>query len=189
MSFTITYWGKQMATTQAELESLNTAIQTEKDGRAFYQEATQRAANPLAKVAFETLADEELAHIETIKAFHESLKETGTGKEVGELIQDEPQASARLKNVFQKARQSMDQTVKADVGSLEAYAAAMKLEQKAYDMYQRLIAGTTDEMARRLYQFMLEQENQHYAFLKETHDYLESPASWFVKEERPHFEG
>jgi len=178
-----------MATTQAELESLNTAIQTEKDGRAFYQEATQRSANPLAKTVFETLAAEELVHIETIKAFYDSLKERGTCRGLEDKLQERLHPQARLKNVFERARQHMDREVKADAGSLEAYEAAMKLEQAAYDMYQRLIAETTDDMARRLYQFMLAQENEHYAFLKETHDYLGNPADWFVREERPHFEG
>ena len=178
-----------MTTTQEELESLNTAIKTEKDGRVFYQEAIQRAANPLAKSVFETLADEELVHIETIKAFYDALKEKGTCQELGGLLNDKPQPKTRLENVFQKARQSMDETIKTDAGSLEAYKAAMELEQRAYNMYQRLIKDTSDEMARKLYQFMLEQENEHYAFLKETHDYLENPGDWFVREERPHFEG
>ena len=177
-----------MATTQAELESLNTALQTEKSGRIFYQQATQRSANPLAKKVFETLADEELTHIETIKVFYDSLKQRGTCQGLGDKLPERPHPQARLKNVFEIARQHIDREVKADAGSLEAYEEAMKLEQAAYDMYQRLIAETTDDMARKLYQFMLEQENEHYAFLKETHDYLGSPADWFVREERPHFE-
>lgn len=178
-----------MTTTQEELESLKTAIKLEQDGRTFYQEATQRAANPLAKSVFETLADEELVHIETIKAFHCALQEKGTCQELGGLLDDKPQPKARLENVFQKARRAMDETIKADTGSLEAYQAAMELEQRAYNMYKRLVADTADDMARKLYQFMLEQENEHYAFLKETRDYLENPANWFVREERPHFEG
>jgi rubrerythrin len=178
-----------MATTQAELESLNTAIKLEKDGRAFYQEAVQRVANPLAKNVFETLADEELVHIETIQAFYDSLRETGSCEEAESRLAKTEDPQARLKNVFQKARQHMDQEVKADAGSLAAYEKAMKLEQAAYDMYQRLLEDTADSMARKLYEFMLDQENEHYAFLKETHDYLENPEDWYIREERPHFEG
>lgn len=178
-----------MSTSPAELESLKTAIQTENDGRAFYQDATQRAANPLAKTVFETLADEELVHIETIKAFYDSLKETGSCPELEGFLEDRTKPQVRLENVFQKAHQRIDQEVKADAESLEAYKMAMELEQRAYDMYRQLLTDTDDEMARKLYQFMLEQENEHYAFLKETYDYLENPGDWFVKEERPHFEG
>lgn len=178
-----------MATTQAELESLNTATKMEKDGRAFYQEAARQATNPLAKTVFETLADEELVHIKTIDAFHCALKEKGTCAGLESMLQEKTQPAARLQNVFQKARQRMDKTVQADAGTREAYETAMELEEKAYAMYQRLLAGTDDETARKLYQFMLEQENEHYAFLKATHDYLENPADWFLKEERPHFEG
>ncbi|KPL19352.1 MAG: hypothetical protein AMJ92_03455 [candidate division Zixibacteria bacterium SM23_81] len=178
-----------MSTTQEELESLSTAIKTEQDGGAFYKAAARRSANPLAKSVFETLADEELVHIETIKAFYCALQEKGTCQELGGLLEDKPHAKTRLENVFKKACQDMDETIKADAGSLEAYEAAMELEQKAYNMYQRLIKDTSDDMARKLYQFMLEQENEHYAFLKETRDYLENPADWFVREERPHFEG
>ncbi len=178
-----------MATTRAELESLSTALKTEKDGRAFYQEAARRAANPLAKTVFETLADEELIHIETIQAYHDSLRETGSCEGLQDRLRITEDPQVRLKNVFQKARQRMDQEIKSDAGSLEAYEKAMSLEKAAYDMYKKLIERIGDCMAKKLYEFMLDQENEHYAFLKETHDYLENPGGWFVREERPHFEG
>jgi len=178
-----------MATAGEELRSLNTAIKTEKDGRAFYLEAARRAANPLATSVFEHLAEEELVHIETIQAFHDDLKETGSCESVGAQLVPPETHHSRLQNVFEKARQHMDREIKADAGSLQAYKKAMELEQKAYDMYHRLIETTGDCTAKKLYEFMMDQENQHYAFLKETHDYLEHPGDWYVREEKPHFEG
>jgi rubrerythrin len=178
-----------MPTTQEELRSLNTAIKTEKDGRAFYLEAAKRSINPLAREVFEHLAGEELVHIDIIQKFYDSLKQTGTCQEVESELTAEQTPQARLKNVFEKARQNMDREVKADVASLEAYKKAMEFEQKAYDMYKTLTQGSGDCMAGKLYDFMMDQENQHYVFLKETHDYLEKPGDWFLREEKPHFEG
>jgi rubrerythrin len=178
-----------MSATQAELDSLNTAIKTEQDGRAFYQEAAQRAANPLAKSVFEHLADEELVHIEVIQKFYDELKSKGSCQEAEAALQAPETPQTRTKNVFEKACQNMDQQVPADTASLEAYEKAMDFEQKAYDTYKQLAESSRDCMALKLYQFMMEQENQHYVFLKETHDYLEKPGDWFAQQEKPHFEG
>jgi rubrerythrin len=178
-----------MATRQQELESLNTAIKTEQDGRAFYLEAVERANNPLAKSVFTHLAAEELVHIDIIQKFYDTLKATGTCQEAESDLRAPDTPQARMKNVFEKARQHMDQEVTADTASLEAYEKAMELEQKAYDMYKKLLESSGDCMAHQLYEFMMEQENQHYVFLKETYDYLGRPGDWFLREEKPFFEG
>jgi len=178
-----------MAATPQELQSLHTALKTEQDGRTFYLEAAERASNPLAASVFEHLADEELVHIEVIQKFYDELKSTGTCQEAESDLKAPDTPQTRLKNVFEKARQNMDREVTADTASLEAYEKAMEFEQKAYDMYKNLSSGSGDCVAGRLYEFMMEQENQHYVFLKETHDYLEKPGEWFQRQEKPLFEG
>ncbi len=178
-----------MAATQEELQSLSTAIKTEQDGRAFYLEAAKRAGNPLAKSVFTHLAAEELVHIEVIQKFYDELKSTGTCQEAESDLEAPKAALTRLENVFEKACRDIDQVVTGDTASLEAYQKAMEFEQKAYDMYKNLLESSGDCLARRLYEFMMEQENQHYVFLKETHDYLEKPNEWFQREEKPLFEG
>jgi len=178
-----------MAATQEELQSLNTAIKTEQDGRAFYLEAANRATNPLAKSVFTHLAAEELIHIEVIQRFYDELKSSGTCRESQSNLEASGQSQGRLKNVFEKACRDIDQAVTGDTASLEAYEKAMEFEQQAYDMYKNLLESSGDCMAHQLYEFMMEQENQHYIFLKETHDYLEKPGDWFLREEKPSFEG
>ena len=178
-----------MAATQEELQSLNTALKTEHDGRAFYLEAAKRVGNPLAKSVFTHLAAEELVHIEIIQKFYDELKSTGTCGEAESDLKAPETSQSRLENVFEEARRKIDQTVTVDTASLEAYREAMEIEQRAYDMYKNLLESSADCMADRLYKFMMEQENQHYAFLKETHDYLERPGDWFLREEKPFFEG
>jgi len=178
-----------MAATQEELQSLNTALKTEQDGRAFYLEAARRATNPLAKSVFTHLAAEELTHIEVIQKFYDELKESGTCREAESGLKTSEKSQARLKNVFEKACRDIDQVVTGDTASLEAYQKAMEIEQQAYDMYKKLLETSGDCMAHQLYEFMMEQENRHYVFLKETYDYLENPGDWFLREEKPLFEG
>jgi len=178
-----------MATTQEELQSLNTALKTEQDGRTFYLEAAGRAANPLAKSVFTQLAAEELVHIEVIQKFYDELKTAGTCQEAESDLEAPQTSPSHLKNVFEKACRDIDQTVTGDTASREAYQKAMEIEQQAYDMYKKLLEASGDCMAHRLYEFMMEQENQHYIFLKETYDYLENPGDWFLREEKPLFEG
>lgn len=170
------------------LKSLELAIQTEMDGKKFYEEARAKASNPLAKSLFTALGKEELYHVEIIQRFHKELQEKGEWPEV-EVAQEHRDFPGVVKTVFQEAMEHFDQEVPVDGDALEAYKMAMDLEQRAYNMYKRLKSETTDDRARKLYAFMEIQENQHYTFLEDSYKYLSNPLEFFDEEHYPHFEG
>ena len=85
------------------LKSLELAIQTELDGKKFYEEARDNASNPLAKSVFTALAREELYHVEAIQHFHKQLKEKGEWPEQ-DSIKADLNFPGVVKTVFQEAK-------------------------------------------------------------------------------------
>jgi len=171
-----------------ELEALKLAIKTEQDGRKMYLDASSRVFNVLAMSTFATLAQEELIHIQVITDFYESLK---AGKEgsVSSKIQEAQSYDLRRKTIFEAARGRMEKTVLSDPDVFNAFRAAMKFEEDGANMYQELAAKTDHAIAKKMYDFLNIQENEHYRILAETLNYLENPNQWFNEQEKPHFEG
>lgn len=173
---------------EKEFESLKLAIKTEEDGRAMYLNAAEKVTNPLAKATMKQLAKEETIHIEVIKKFYESIK---AGREAGidTFMSEAMNYDLRKKTIFEVAQERMEATVEADPNAVDAYNAALKFEEDGANMYKELAGKTTDPVARKLYDFMFEQESEHYRLLNESLNYLENPNQWFIGEEKPHFEG
>ena len=178
--------GNEMS--EQEFESLKLAIKTEEDGRAMYLAAAEKVTNPLAQATMKQLAKEETIHIEVIKKFYDSLN-AGLDSGVDKIMEQAMNYDLRKKTIFETARGRMDAAVEADPDAIDAYHAALKFEEDGANMYKELSGKTTDPVAKKLYDFMFEQESEHYRILDESLNYLENPNQWFIGEEKPHFEG
>lgn len=108
------------------------AIQFETDGRAFFLEAAAKTSDFFGKIIFTSLADEERDHIERIHAIHRSLRDHGTWPP------DEGRAEQGDGNVFEEARDRLDQTIRDRTDDLEAVKLAMDLEKKGIEFYSEL---------------------------------------------------
>jgi rubrerythrin len=170
-----------------ELEALKLAIKTEQDGRKMYLDASGRISNPLATSTFTTLAAEELIHIQIIESFYNQIK-AGEKETPSEQLQKAQSYDLRRKTIFEAARGRMEKTVLSDPDVFEAYRAAMKFEEDGAKMYEDLAKKTSHEVAKKMYDFLNIQENEHYRILAETLNYLENPNQWFIEQEKPHFE-
>lgn len=171
-----------------EFESLKLAIKTEQDGRKMYMEATERVSNPLAKSTLTTLADEEFIHIRVIEDFYNDLKAGGEGK-ISADMEKALSYDLRKKTIFEAAKDRMDAAVVSEPDVFEIYRTAIKFEEDGAKMYQEMAGKTTNPLAKKLYDFLNVQENEHYRILSETLHYLENPNQWFTEQEKPHFEG
>ncbi len=170
------------------MESLKLAIKTEEDGRAMYIDASAKVTNPLAKSTFSQLAKEENTHIDLIKKFYNSISSGGEGV-VSKEIETALNYNLLKKTIFEAAKSRMQATVASDPDVSKAYQAALKFEEDGAKMYEKSSAETDNPKAKKLYDFMNVQENEHYRLLAETLNYLDNPNQWFMEEEKPHFEG
>jgi rubrerythrin len=172
-----------MEISNPELEALQLALKMEGDGRQFFLEARDKATHPLAKETFQSLAEWELEHMRIIEQFHASLKDTGEWESVEQLQTKKGEATKTFKTAFQKVRENIDETVKAKADDLEAYRIAKDIESKLIVFYQEQAKQTSSNNAKRFYDFMADQEREHYQILDNSLQYLENPAQWFERGE------
>jgi rubrerythrin len=173
---------------EQQLEALALAIETEKKGHKFYQQAEERVHSPLAKSVFAALAEEEFEHIKIIERSHSTLEEKGEWVSLEEVRKSAP-TSVKVKTVFETAAEEMEERVKLEATDTEAYKAAMELENEAVSLYSRLHGEVTEQKARQLYEFMVQLETEHWNLLADTLLYLDNPRGWFFAHERPIIEG
>lgn len=172
-----------MEASRPDLEALQLALKMERDGRQFFLDASSRASHPLTKETFDSLAAWELEHIRIIERFHDSLRDTGQWASVAPLQSKKGAAIETFKTVFQKAREEIDETVKAETSDLEAYRMARDMEDKLSVFYKKQAGESADDNAQLFYTFMADQEQEHYRILDNGLQFLENPAQWFEREE------
>jgi rubrerythrin len=159
---------------------LQTALEFEKKGQKLYLEAAEKTENPISKKTFSYLAKQEINHIKEIEAFaaknNPDIKLEGdTAKETEEFFK------MTMKEFRKKTDYSQEDK--------HIYHTAMELEQSAYEFYEAELKKTKDEKLKKFFEFLIVQENAHYALLSNTLDFIKHPENFFAKEEGWTFEG
>jgi rubrerythrin len=149
---------------------LEEAIQFEIDGRNFFLKAAEMAKTYVARVIFQTIAEEELDHIRRVKQIYEN--DTAFQKQ-----EPPPLASRRsdLVNVFQEAKAQMGQTILLNVDEAEAVRVALQLEFKGHEFYNRLAQEATSDFEKAFYQHLAQEESVHFSVLRQMEEAVMNP--------------
>lgn len=167
---------------------LKTALAMEEKGCKMYLKIAQATDNSLVKRVFDTLAKDETLHIKAIKRFYlQSLKPLAK-LNIVKLLKAKTNKKKK-KEIFGVATKKWQKDLSLTKSDQAAYKFALDFESKGYEFYQRALSKTKEEKVRKLLTFLTKQENEHYRLLQETHEYLIHPTSWFIKEEKPIYEG
>jgi rubrerythrin len=169
-----------------ELKALKLALENEKRVRAFYLEHAARLKNELAKKTFIFLADEELKHIDAINAFNKSIHE---GDEPGIDSGTEDEAVNEVKEFFSDSVKTAVEKAVASQSDLKAYEAGLTLEQKSYDFYKKAAEKAEHPNVKKLFEFLMKEENAHYALISNAISYFKNPDEYFQGKESWFFEG
>lgn len=168
------------------LTALEKAMETERQGEAFYQELAEHVEDPSGREVFQTLADEEVEHVRMLQAQHESVANDSKWVTLEKARVCEPQTPLEL---FPNRRDA-SLTVAPKTKDADALKLAMEFEEKGYKAYMKSAKDTADSEGKRTYEFLAKQENSHYVFLQKTLDYLTNQGAWyFDDQEFPFFEG
>lgn len=139
------------------LDILKNAILLEKRGKAFYRTAAKQSTNGDVADFFQTMADEEVKHVEILSEQYKSFKKNGTfsapdTSRTGSVSEHvlTPQVKARL--------------TAADFEAA-AISAAMLMEERAISLYSKRGEETTDPEEKKLYQWLADWEKEHLEFL------------------------
>ena len=166
--------------TTEKQDIIRAAVQLELDGRKFYRDAAEKASNDMARQMFESLADDELIHIEWIERL--SAKEK-TAEEVKKKTYE------RLRGIFADAPENEREAAASSGDDIEAMKLAITMEEKSRDAYVKWAHDSdTDEIVD-LCNILADQEAFHRQLLENTMQYLEHTGDWFMAEEGWHFDG
>lgn len=166
------------------------AIELEKKGYNFYTQTAAKTANPLAVSTLSSLAERELLHLEKVKEFYQNL--TGEKKLKSDWLKGvevPPTKAQLLKPILNKLKESLGKKFETQADVIEAYKVAEELERDSYNLYQRISKESSDETTKKFYSALAKEENEHYAILDETLQYLNNPGEWFKEKERWIVEG
>ncbi|MHB0913550.1 MAG: ferritin-like domain-containing protein [Armatimonadota bacterium] len=168
----------QIPTDPAEV--VQAAIRFEEEGHRILSEAGKRARHPLSRATFEFLAEQELAHIEAIKAFASSPDFDPSG-----LVPiTKRQAGEKIKGLFAEFQSQFESTAGLDDERMEVYGVALDMERKGHDFYEHAAAQAEDPRARKLYEFLAGEETRHFELIQDTRDFLAQPDAFMAVEER-----
>jgi rubrerythrin len=161
------------------IKALQLSIQMEVEGKEFYQQASQKSSNKLAKELFQNLANEEDIHRKKFEEIYEALRKDQDWPDV-----DPPSDKARkLKSIFAEATKALGSKIKVAKSELEAVKTAMDMEIKTYDFYRSRSEQSTLPREKRFYQALAAEERGHHLALLDSYEYLTDPAGWFVMKE------
>ena len=160
-----------MATGKQDI--IRAAIQLEHDGHKFYLEAAAKTSNALARKMFESLADDEVRHIEW-------LEQLAPEEKTGEAVNKE--LYRRLSNIFADAPESMRRAAKVAQDDIDVIKLGVAMEAKSREAYLKWAEASEIEEVRSLCDVLAEAERFHRELLENTIEYLEHSIDWFLQD-------
>jgi rubrerythrin len=154
-------------------EAIKTAIQLEKDGKAFFDQATRETENELGKKMFRKLAADEVRHLQTFKKMFQTITDPGTWKQL--LAEGPPKE--RMPSFDHKAGSRTP--AEKGAGELSALQQALEVERKAIDFFKRTAQETSDPEAGRIFLAIANEEEGHYDLIQAQIDSLTHSGFWF----------
>jgi rubrerythrin len=167
------------------LDVLQLAIQMEVEGKDFYQKASQKSKNKLAKELFQHLANEEDVHRKKFEEIYEALKRGRNWPDV----KPPSEKGKRLKSLFAEATKALGSKIEVAKSELEATKVAMDMEIKSYNFYLSRSEQSAAPMEKRFYEALSGEERVHHPALLDSYEYLSDPEGWFTKKEHWSLDG
>jgi len=167
------------------LEILQLAVRMEADGKEFYQKASRKSSNKLAKELFHHLANEEDVHRKKFVEIYGVLKRGRNWPDV-EL---QSAKMGKIKSLFAEATKALGSKFKVAESELEAIKTAMDMEIRSYNLYHSRSAESTLPVEKQFYKTLAGEERGHHLALLDSYEYLSDPAGWFTKKEHWSLDG
>lgn len=156
---------------------LQTALDLEREGEAFFVQAAQNCYNPTGRLIFEMLAEDERGHIHDIEDLFRSLRKDGQwSEEILAKLAAESQRDART--LLAEVARQHTRALEANPGDREALEIGLDFERRALRFYQVNLEDAEDPEERRFIELLIAEERHHVALLSELQALLADPATW-----------
>lgn len=149
------------------MNSLEFAINMELDGQKYYSEQAENNKNNSLHTIFQLLAKDEGCHAEMLK---KELREV-----TYELIDNNILSESN--NVF-RGMGDFKNKFSAIPNQLEVYRLALEKEQQSIDLYEKFLDDARDDNSKKLFEFLVEQEKNHFKIFDGLILLIERPEEW-----------
>jgi rubrerythrin len=167
------------------IKVLQLAVQMEADGKEFYQKASRKSNNKLAKELFRQLANEEDVHRKKFEEIYKALKRGQNWPDVAPASEK----GKKIKSLFAEATKALGSKFEVAESELEAIKAAMDMEIRSYNLYHSRSAESTLPVEKQFYKTLAGEERGHHLALLDSYEYLSDPAGWFTQKEHWSLDG
>lgn len=145
---------------------LENAIKMELDGEKYYKEQAEiNKDNPLSTV-FLMLANDESIHAKALQ--------NKCNNQNCDLTQND--TLSKVKNIFHEIG-SID-AMKQAPRQIEVYRLALINEKESIDLYKRYLSEATDDEERKLYQYLIKEEEEHLDIIDQLITHISHSEEW-----------
>lgn len=160
------------------IDPIAIAIQTEKDGIAFYKKAAEKTSHPFGKQMLQSFIEDEKRHIEILEQI---------SREMDVPIDTEYSPRERIKTIFEKVSDQVTEHIAPTTDESEAINIALQIENEGYTFYKKQ-AETHPEHGK-VFDRLAKEESEHIFILQNLSDYLNDTGHWFMYEEHQMVDG
>ena len=168
------------------LHMLSTALEIEKEGKAFYKKAVSRCQNELGREIFQMLMKDEGVHMDRILKIYESLKAGQMWSEEWKSIKAENKDHRVL---FREMASAHGTEITANTSDLEAIEMGIDIELRSIAFYQEHSAKAEDSLEKEFIEQLIREERRHHIILSDMKLYLNDPATFFAEHEHSGLDG
>lgn len=144
---------------KTSIDILKEAILLERRGQAFYGKVASQAEDPDVKAFFETMAQEEVRHVEILESQFAAYVQNQ------QFIPITPEEEANEPIAQLVLSQEVKDKIAAADFEAAAISAAMLMEEKAIALYSKRAENAQDPAEETLYQWLAGWERGHLSFL------------------------
>ena len=141
------------------LDILKEALLLERRGHAFYQKVAAQSQNAAVREFFETMAEEELRHIDVLSSQFKAYAETRQFQVLDAGTTDSRPLAKQILS------EELKQQIAAAHFEAAAISAAILMEERAVKLYGERAQSSADGQEQALYQWLAGWERGHLAFL------------------------
>jgi len=159
--------------------AIEIAIRMETDAIKFYQEASDKTANPVGKKMFLTIREDEKRHLNMLTQIFKGL-----GIKFSDVSPLE-----NVSTVFESMKDEMMTRVKATKDELEAFRIASQMEKEGIEFYKKALSEAKTKKEKALFARLIKEEEQHYSIFANSYSFLSDTGNWFMWEEHSIVDG
>jgi rubrerythrin len=159
----------------AAMVALQEALDLERRGKSFYEQAAERTVNESGKAMFRSLAEDEVLHAEMIQRQIDALDAGEGWQALGVAAEGEVDLDTPL---FPEGKEELEEAVEPDASDRDALLFGLKIENDSFDLYQKQAKAATAPNARQMYEYLTAAERTHFNLLMANYESLSGYGGW-----------